>query len=156
VEEAVGHSCCRPLAHPLSLDEAIAHAEECSNDTPCGQNHRQLADWLKELRDLRSRPVGNAAALREALKKIYLLAQAICDYKEEPTMVYRRADLIERTVNAALSAPPRNCDVGAAEEQFRRFVASIESLNCDSEDIRCAFYALRWAQMPYAEEGGAK
>ena len=38
----------------MSLDEAISHAEECVNDTPCGQNHRQLAEWLKELREVKS------------------------------------------------------------------------------------------------------
>ena len=56
-------------------------------------------------------PVGNAAAMREALEKIYLYAQSICEYKDEPAMVCRRADLIERAVNAALSAPARNCDI---------------------------------------------
>ena len=39
----------------MTLDEAIKHAEEkaCGN-TACAEEYRQLAEWLKELRDLRS------------------------------------------------------------------------------------------------------
>lgn len=49
--------------------------------------------------------------MREAMEKIYLYAQSICEYKDEPDMVCRRADLIERIVNAALAEPERNCDL---------------------------------------------
>ena len=39
----------------ITLDEAIKHAEEktCGN-TACAEEYGQLAEWLKELRDLRS------------------------------------------------------------------------------------------------------
>ena len=47
---------------PMSLEEAIEHAESRADETPCGQAHAQLAGWLRELRDLRNAP-GNAAAL---------------------------------------------------------------------------------------------
>lgn len=40
-------------AKKLTLDEAIAHAEKCADNTPCGRNHRQLADWLRELKTAR-------------------------------------------------------------------------------------------------------
>ena len=35
----------------MTLDEAIKHAEEktCGN-TACAEEHRQLAEWLKELK----------------------------------------------------------------------------------------------------------
>jgi len=41
---------------PLSIDEAIAHAEEVASreDTACCQQHAQLAGWLKELKDLKN------------------------------------------------------------------------------------------------------
>ena len=52
----------------LTLDEAIAHAEECVDESPCGQNHRQLADWLKELKKVKFG--GNNAAMREALVRV--------------------------------------------------------------------------------------
>lgn len=33
----------------MTLDEAIDHCESCIDNTPCGQEHKQLAEWLKEL-----------------------------------------------------------------------------------------------------------
>ena len=41
----------------MTLDEAIQHAEEVANSKcdSCGAEHRQLANWLKELKDLRER-----------------------------------------------------------------------------------------------------
>lgn len=38
----------------MTLDEAIKHAEEkaCGN-TECAEEHRQLVEWLRELRELR-------------------------------------------------------------------------------------------------------
>jgi hypothetical protein len=101
--------------------------------------------------------------MREALKKIYSLAQAICDYKEEPAMVYLRADLIERAVNAALAKPSRNCDVGTAEEHLGKFESFCKTMSCNccpcnlilkNGECRCNCFA--WDQMPYEKEGGAK
>jgi hypothetical protein len=78
------------------------------------------------------------------------------------TALFAVADTIRGKARAALSAPPRNCDVGTLEEQAERF-----SEYCDSEVCkrnRCRFNAkalciercaLAWAQMPY-NEGGAK
>ena len=48
--------CPRKKDEELTLDEAIKHAEEVAErqaGTPCGGQHRQLAEWLKELRDRR-------------------------------------------------------------------------------------------------------
>ena len=102
----------------------------------------------------------NMAAMREALNKIYFNAQYICDYKDEPAIVCYQANLIKQAVNAALSKPPRNCDVGTAEEQSRRFdnVCSFRFTgNCagcqnpldDSAANGVGDCALFWAQMPY-------
>ena len=57
-----------------------------------------------------------------------------------------------KAVTAALSAPPRQCDVGTAKEQKQRYD---EWRNHD--ELRAVFGLdkLDWAQMPY-EEGGAK
>lgn len=41
---------------PMRLDEAILHCEEVADKcgkTQCGTDHRQLAEWLKELKSLR-------------------------------------------------------------------------------------------------------
>lgn len=38
----------------MTLDEAIQHCEEKAKcGDACGQEHKQLADWLKELRQAR-------------------------------------------------------------------------------------------------------
>ena len=39
----------------MTLDEAIQHCRDKENCSQCGQEHRQLRKWLKELKDLRSR-----------------------------------------------------------------------------------------------------
>ena len=55
-------------------------------------------------------------------------------------------------IEAALSVPPRNCDVGTAEEQFKRFDRWCNSRvlkNCLGLDCRKCFIA--WSQMPYEE-----
>ena len=93
--EAARHKCPTAL---LSLDEAIAHAEECADDTPCGKNHRQLADWLKELRSLKH---GNLAAMREAV-------DYLCEKLAELDATFDPSEV--DCLRAALSASPRNCD----------------------------------------------
>ena len=69
---------------------------------------------------------------------------------------------IDADVDAALAAPPRNCDVGTPEEQARRFQLFCQahrafdagcSSNCpfvDTADINHCQSG--WAQLPY--EGG--
>ena len=63
---------CDAASSPLTLDEAIAHADEVAGDcgTACKREHRQLADWLRELRSRRSAERGDCAKLREALEAI--------------------------------------------------------------------------------------
>lgn len=40
----------------MTLEEAIKHCDEVSNTLcdSCGAEHRQLADWLRELKDLKA------------------------------------------------------------------------------------------------------
>ncbi len=39
----------------MTLTEAIKHAsEKGQGESQCAKDHRQLAEWLKELRDLRT------------------------------------------------------------------------------------------------------
>ena len=40
-------------SEPMTLDEAVAHAEGKAGTDVCGKNHAQLAEWLKELKSLR-------------------------------------------------------------------------------------------------------
>ena len=38
----------------MTLDEAIQHCEEKIDNTTCGLEHRQLRDWLIELKERRN------------------------------------------------------------------------------------------------------
>ena len=106
----------------------------------------------------KSSAVGNAAAMREALEAaIPIMRACLFDY-------YNTTDVnkVVWEMKAALSAPPRNCDVGTAEEQARRYEELCDSHTCGSicsgsccplYDYDCSPFA--WAQMPY-EEGDVK
>ena len=108
----------------------------------------------------------NAAAMREALLEASIaLSDATHHHMTEDD-----AKECLAVVVAALSAPPRNCDVGTADEQSDRFDKFCYShSNCHKcpvksiwnsqhrqkqlrEIIRCEII---WSQMPY-EGGGAE
>ena len=119
---------------------------------------------------------GNRMEMREALEAINRidtrgLKRLLCKLVEADIF---DGGLINKTISSvekarrALSDPPRNCDVGTAEEQAVRFRAMCNKYYCDeyecdkncplaSLDIihgfpRCQSY---WAQMPCeAQEGG--
>ena len=121
----------------------------------------------------KSSAVGNASAMREALEKIANMGEEI-DYQlgssDETVYAFRHerslAYNISECARTALSAPPRNCDVGTAEEQEKRFnsfckthlsgIRSICSAQCPCVGCRSMFHCLtKWSQMTY-DEGGAK
>lgn len=103
----------------------------------------------------KSSVVGNAAAMRKALEKIQKLVTS-----DSP------ADEIEiaNICYVALAAPPRNCDVGAEQEQAERYRSycdkfTLGGMHCETCPCcgkipfgKCEF---AWANMPYME-GGAK
>lgn len=110
---------------------------------------------------------GNAAAMREALEHIGIIAEAMYSDSGDCNSVNANTVSILNLVRAALAAPARQCDVGTATEQAERFVKHCQSfLNRDGIKA-CAgcpccgvvMYGkceLAWAQTPYAaEEGGA-
>lgn len=157
-----------PCDHVLTLDEAIAHAEECADNTPCGSQHRQLADWLKELKTLKtSVSCGNGAKMCEALVNISKYADCAAMRQHDATTQHY-IEQIRKWADAALAAPPRNCDVGDADDWEKRFGEECDKGHtCSACPVRltktkmaieftkgakCEFI---WAQMPY-EEGGAK
>ena len=71
-----------------------------------------------------------------------------------------------RKIDAALSAPPRQCDVGTPGEQRVRFESFCKRKGDGfSASAYCAYECpcgnkgdckLAWAQTPYAEEGAGK
>lgn len=97
----------------------------------------------------KSSVVGDCAKLREALKTVkrYLDGYTVNVLE------------MRRKVDAALAAPPRNCDVGTEQEQARRFLKYCMKQDCEKacpfrdckNSHECAF---AWAQMPY-EEGAS-
>ena len=100
----------------------------------------------------------NIKAMREAFANISEYAKAAACHTEESHLL-GYLNQIERWAESALSAPPRNCDVGTAEEQFKRFNMFCFPIKCrecklyTEEDLYdCIF---RWLQLPY-EKGGAK
>ena len=101
----------------------------------------------------------NVKAMREALLVVKRMFDGMIMF--QPAI--RKA---HKAVDASLAATPRNCDVGTAEEQEKRFnsfckthlsgTRSICSAQCPCVGCRSMFHCLtKWAQMPY-EEGGVK
>lgn len=59
----------------MTLDEAIQHCRDKENCSQCGQEHKQLREWLEELKDLRSqynlpKPHGRLIDADELMKVI--------------------------------------------------------------------------------------
>ncbi len=114
---------------------------------------------------------GNAAAMLEALKKIGAMEIPHNFQIERSDIVDACYDLTKaiKIANAALSEPPRNCDVGTAEEQAERYGRycdkfTQDGMHCESCQCcgkiqfgKCEF---AWSQMSYEadaeKEGGAE
>ena len=100
----------------LSLDEAIAHADEVAGDcgTACKREHKQLADWLRELKSRRSAECGDVAKLCEALVEARKVIKSMGGYWATETLPI---------IDAALASPQRNCErfqtKDAAREAFQ-------------------------------------
>ena len=125
-----------------------------------------------------NKPVGNAAAMREALEKLRqrfdnnVMAYQDRYFKFSGWHWHKKAAEAARwrdvfhelreACDAALSSPSRNCDVGTAEEQSQRYNSfcyghrTYEKCceGCPVEKSACC--ELAWSQMPYeAEQEGA-
>ncbi|MBQ4199553.1 MAG: hypothetical protein II649_06695 [Kiritimatiellae bacterium] len=104
---------------------------------------------------------GNAAAMREALHSLIDVIERLDG--NNPLWWHNNAPGVKalKIAKAALAAPPRNCDVGTAEEQADRFMEFCDDEKGDLQHCRncrlCNAYdcELAWAQMPY-EEGASK
>ena len=109
---------------------------------------------------------GNIAALRAALELAVDYSEYIVDHlpDEFAGEIHAASEILEKC-DAALAAPPRNCDVGNAADQARRFqdfchAHRTASTSCmrtcpghNAPDVRrCQAI---WSQLPY-EKGGAE
>ena len=112
---------------------------------------KRLNDALAE-EQRRSGQVGNAAKLREALM---VVRDAI--YRDLTTgrLLIATDVNLEDVVSEALAAPVRNCDVGTADEQLKRFLKKWESVGygeIDEIGIHMMSIFSRWAQLRYGSE----
>ena len=130
----------------------------------------------------KSSAVGNAAAMHKALEKFNAVDLSGLEFpldgdsstiynsnKKEITIPYWRvAELLNEVkaaqdmANSALSAPPRNCDVGTADEQAKMFHSFCEKFQSCIQEMcspLCPFInccdvchcMTKWLQMPYKE-----
>lgn len=103
----------------------------------------------------------NQSKLREALDKIQMEIKV---YDQCLISTQRLVDAIEEIIEQALSAPPRNCDVGTAEDQAKRFDDFCNSHMYNTNYKNCGncplwssgtigkYCELRWSQMSYESE----
>ena len=105
-------------------------------------------------------------AMREALVRTDLFLSALGKWlkvNDEGQEYALAAGVIHTLVERALAKPPRQCDVGTAEEQIERFNHQCFEYHTGKCSPHCRTLpaktrqecALKWAQMPY-KEGGAK
>lgn len=95
--------------------------------------------------------------LREALERAKDIARTIYSTSEMGSHHEDLADKIVELANAALAAPPRNCDVGTVAEQMKRQHDTMCNTTkaCPDPDWSCKKCFAEWSQKPY-EEGGDK
>ena len=139
-------------------------AQEMLNTSMQAVTAERINGWATRLAAACEQPVtdcnqlGNTAKMREALEAI---KDTLDKWRLNGVEYWQYSELFD-IANTVLSAPPRNCDVGTAEEQAERFktFCYIYPLNCAGCPLKdsgithneCAIF---WTQMPY-EEGGAR
>lgn len=136
-----------------------------------GHTPNDAADRLESFLEMRepasdrSNPSGNAAVLREALENARSKFAHIKKCADEGEVSRKKlailCEFVSQEIAAALAAPPRNCDVGTAEEQAERFEQfCLDNHSAEHLCSRCPLgkqlgnnvdvCQLHWAQMPYA------
>ena len=156
--------------HDDIREAAATVAQEMLNTSMQAVTAERINGWATRLAEVCEQPVtdcnqlNNAAAMREALNAI---KDTLDEWRTNGEMMehWQYSELFG-IANAALSAPPRNCDVGTSEEQdarhskwCRRYgIDGDMEVACAHKDMSCALCALRWAQMPYekGENDGSK
>lgn len=133
-----------------------AHQREREAGAEAAQVCGEIGEMIgREATREKSSQVGNAAKMREALSDA---CYAMFNFLKMQNGGYEEMAKALDKAKAALAEPPRNCDVGTAEEQLNRFIAFCLSRKCNECPFVSSTYGecgVRWSQMPY-EEGGAK
>lgn len=109
----------------MDLEEAIRHCEEksCGN-SPCAQDHQQLAEWLKELKELKNRD-------KEVPKLLDGIGQTRLGF------TYEQIQAIERYVRTYIDYALRpQSHWKPSEEQMRILsLCNVSGLMLEREDI---------------------
>ena len=169
IGEMVGREATTDESSAVGNSNAVREvAQEMLNTSMQAVSAERINGWATRLAAACEQPVtdcnqlGNAAAMRKALVQVSRIAvemtrKTITGEPEDRKTVDRWALRLCDIACDAVSAPPRNCDVGTAEEQYARVRAFCErhKEDCPVNDVLQKNCALIWAQMPY-EEGGAK
>lgn len=142
----------------------VSHIFVCEH---CKESFSESAKcYLRKKKDVTK---GNQQKMRETLLVVRDALDTISAHEDDIEFVRAWIRQTKEAVQAALAAPPRNCDVGTAEEQIARFNEFCDSEWQNSGSANCGNCPLwvsgrighdcqiRWEQMPYtAEEGGAE
>ena len=100
--------------------------------------------------------LGNTAKMREALSDA---CYAMFSFLKTQNGGYEEMAKALDKAKAALADPPRNCDVGTAEEQYARFLRFCDKYEgCEGCPLYKSVFPkcyVHWVQMPY-EEGDMK
>ena len=154
----------------LSLDEAIAHADEVAGDcgTACKREHKQLADWLRELKSRRSAERGDCAKSFETVGTRFDICQDIelvlkigRDYQNKDGNRGAHYDTVKLLCDAIEYQQEQletKAEVGdcAKLREAAEFVAHIDDNGYTSHDVQCAIDKARAALAATEKEGGAK
>ena len=141
----------------------LVEAQQVAEDALCKLADKSEAVVKHDLTTATDINVGsNAAKMREALEHIREYATIALSHTTDGHVIDAVHNM-DALAKSALSAPPRNCDVGTAEEQYERLNKHCDKYppNCggchftNEEGITLNACGLHWAQMPY-EEGEAK
>lgn len=123
-------------------------ARECKNcEVASAGRIRSQAETISQLRETIALMSRERSKMREALLRCDAIAQM--PEIREYTIVKEMRNLIKK----ALSAPPRNCDVGTDEEQAKR-----HKRFCDGKGMKycwgrgCFKCFAAWEQMQYEKE----
>ena len=94
----------------LDLESAIKHCEEVANEMTaqgdceeCAKDHRQLAEWLKELKQLREQHPSEDCISRQAV------LDGIEELKKSPWCTNKRGNGAERLIIEALEVVANLC-----------------------------------------------
>lgn len=89
-----------------------------------------------------------SSKIREALEEVVSILSTWTDHL--PPVIQEEAQEAIDKAEAALDEPLRNCEVGTAEEQFKRhskWCATTRDFSC--ADTMCRKCFADWSQMPY-------